>query len=141
MADPLSTTEMNDMRTDIALLKQSTSDTLEAIHQQADSQVELMGAMHGLTSEIREDRIRRELHDELQATQDEFLKTQVTSNSNRLDHFRDRYKPAIDRLIVSHNRYDTMIKSIFSGTGGIILVLVCTAVLYFLGINPKDFKS
>ena len=136
----ISKKEAQEIKIDIALLKKSTVDTLEAIHSQADSQKELLTRINELTLEIREDRIKREAHDEQREIQDEYVQKQITSNTDRLDYFTQNYKQPIERLIRSQGRWDKLVDAIFSKAGTTFFIIVVIAVLYFLGFNPKDFK-
>lgn len=132
--------EANIIKIEIALLKQSTVDTLKAIHSQAASQEKLLTGVNELTSEIRVDRIKREAHDEKREIQDEYVQKQITSNTNRLDYFTKNYKQPIEKLMISQGRWDKFINAIFSKAGTAFLIFIIVAILYFLGFNPKDFK-
>lgn len=126
--------------TDIALLKQSTSDTLKAIHEQSDSGSDLLKSVNELTIEIREDRAKREAHEENREVQDKYVQEQINSNTKRLDYFAEHYKQPIEKLITSQNRWDKFINAIFSKAGTTIFIVIIVAILYLLGINPKDIK-
>lgn len=132
--------EAQEIKTDIALLKQSTSDTLSAIHEQADSQKELLQSVNGLTIEIREDRARREAHEENREIQDKYVQDQISDNKKRLDYFAEHYKQPLEKLIVSQQRWNKLIDAIFSRAGTTVFILIIVAVLYLLGVNPKDLK-
>ena len=136
----MSKEEAQEIKIDIALLKKSTVDTLKAIQSQSDSQKDLLAGINELTLEIREDRIRREAHDEQREIQDEYVQKQITSNTDRLDYFTQNYKQPIERLIISQRRWDKLIDAIFSKAGTTFFIIIVVAVLYFLGFNPKDFK-
>lgn len=132
--------EAIEIKTDIALLKQSTSDTLSAIHEQADSQKELLQGMTELTIEIREDRAKREAHEESREVQDKYVQDQINENKKRLDYFTENYKQPIEKLIISQNRWKTFVDAIFSKAGTTVFIIVIVAILYLLGVNPKDLK-
>ena len=132
--------EAIEIKTDIALLKQSTSDTLSAIHEQADSQKELLQGMTELTIEIREDRAKREAHEENREIQDKYVQDQINENKKRLDYFTENYKQPIEKLIVSQNRWKTFIDAIFSKAGTTVFIIIIVAILYLLGVSPKDLK-
>lgn len=132
--------EAETIKIEIALLKKSTVDTLTAIQGQADSQKDLLSGINELTLEIREDRIKREAHDEKREIQDEYIQKQITSNTNRLDYFTKNYKQPIEKLKISQGRWDKLIDAIFSKAGTAFFILITVALLYFLGFNPKDFK-
>lgn len=132
----LTNQEAQEIKTDIALLKKSTKDTLEAIHEQSTSGANLLKSINELTYEIREDRIRRESHDEKQELQNEYTKKQIDSNSDMLN----LYKPVIERLIISQGRWDRFINAIFSRAGTITLIIIVVAILYLLGVDPKSVK-
>tara|TARA_R100000951_G_scaffold62227_1_gene52242 strand:- start:20641 stop:21057 length:417 start_codon:yes stop_codon:yes gene_type:complete len=136
----ISPEEAQEIRTDIALLKQSTSDTLKAIHEQSDSGKDLLQSVNELTVEIREDRARREAHDENREIQDNYVQEQIKSNTKRLDYFAEHYKQPVEKLITSQNRWDKFINAIFSKAGTTIFIFVIVAILYLLGVNPKDIK-
>lgn len=126
--------------TDIALLKQSTSDTLKAIHEQSASGKELLKSVNGLTIEIREDRARREAHDEGRDIHDKYVQDQISENTKRLDYIAENYKQPIERLKLSQGRFDKFTDAIFSKAGTTLFIVIIVAVLYLLGINPKDIK-
>lgn len=132
--------EAQKIKTDIALLKQSTSDTLKAIHEQSDSGKELLTSVNGLTIEIREDRARREAHEESREIKDSYIQEQIQSNTKRLDYFTENYKQPLEQLKVSQGRWDKFINSIFSRSGATVLTIALIIILYLLGISPKDFK-
>lgn len=132
----LTNQEAQEIKTDIALLKKSTADTLEAIHEQSTSGANLLNSINELTSEIREDRIRRESHDEKQELQNEYTKIQIDTNSEMLN----LYKPVIERLIISQGRWDRFINAIFSRAGTVTLIIIVVAILYLLGFDPKSVK-
>lgn len=136
----ISKEEAQEIKTDIALLKQSTSDTLAAIHDQADQSKDLLKSVNELTIEIREDRVRREAHDENREIQDNYVQEQIKSNTKRLDYFAEHYKQPIEKLITSQKRWDKLINAIFSKAGTTIFIFAIVAILYLLGINPKDIK-
>jgi len=136
----ISKEEAQEIKTDIALLKKSTADTLSAIHEQSSSGRELLKSVNELTIEIREDRARREAHDENRETQDKYIQDQINSNTKRLDYFTEHYKQPVEKLIVSQGRWDKFINAIFSRAGTALFIIVIVAVLYLLGINPKDIK-
>ena len=130
----------NDIHVEIALLKQSTHDAVEAIHKQASQSKDLLESVNGLTLEIREDRARREAHDENREIQDKYVQDQITENKKRLDYFTENYKQPIERLKVSQNRWDKFTDAIFSKAGTTLFIIVIVAILYLLGVNPKDIK-
>lgn len=132
--------EVQKIKTEIALLKQSTSDTLRAIHEQSDSGKELLQSVNELTIEIREDRARREAHDENREIQDKYIQDQISENKNRLNYMTENYKQPLERLKVSQGRWDKFTDAIFSKAGTTIFILVIVAILYLLGVNPKDIK-
>jgi len=132
--------EAQEIRTDIALLKQSTSDTLKAIHDQSDSGNNLLKSVNELTMEIREDRARREAHDENREIQDKYTQDQINTNKKRLDYFTEHYKQPVEKLIISQQRWDRFVNAIFSRAGTTVFILIIVAILYLLGINPKDIK-
>ena len=130
----------NDIHVEIALLKKSTHDAVEAIHEQASQSNNLLESVNLLTLEIREDRARREAHDENREIQDNYVQEQIKSNTKRLDYFAEHYKQPIEKLITSQNRWDKFINAIFSKAGTTIFIVIIVAILYLLGINPKDIK-
>ena len=132
--------EAQEIKTDIALLKKSTGDTLDAVHAQADSQKDLLQSVNELTIEIRLDRVKWEAHEENREIKDKYIQEQITKNTKRYDYFVEHYKQPMDRLIISQNRRDKFINGIFSKAGGTIFIIIVIAVSYFLGITPKDFK-
>ena len=132
--------EAQEIKTDIALLKQSTSDTLKAIHEQSDSGKELLKSVNDLTVEIREDRARREAHDENREVHDKYVQDQISENKKRLDYITDNYKQPIERLKISQSRWDKFTDAIFSKAGTTLFIIVIVAILYLLGVNPKDIK-
>lgn len=136
----ISEEESQEIKIDIALLKQSISDTLTAIHGQANSQKELLQSVNELTIEIREDRARRESHDESRDIQDSYIQEQIKSNTKRLDYFAEHYKQPIEKLIISQNRWNKFTDAIFSKAGTTVFIIIIVAILYLLGVNPKDFK-
>lgn len=136
----ISKEEAQEIKTDIALLKQSTADTLNAIHGQSKSQRELLQSVNELTIEIREDRARREAHDENRETQDKHIQDQINSNTKRLDYFTEHYKQPVEKLMVSQIRWEKFIGAMFSRSGAAVVVVVTVIVLYLLGFNPNDIK-
>lgn len=132
--------EQQENSKDIALLKQTSENTLKAIYQQAEAQTELITELSGLTSAINEDRIRREEHDEKRALQDKYIQEQISSNTKRHDYFVEHYKQPIEKLIVSQGRWQKFIDAIFSKAGTIVLVTVIIALLYMFGFDPKTIK-
>lgn len=136
----ISKEEAQEIKTDIALLKQSTADTLTAIHEQADQSKDLLKSVNELTVEIREDRARREAHDENREVQDKYVQNQIDENKKRLDYFTEHYKQPVEKLIVSQNRWKKFIDAIFSRAGTTVFIVIVIAILYLLGVNPKDLK-
>lgn len=132
--------EQQENSKDIALLKQTSENTLKAIHHQAKAQTDLISELSGLTSAINEDRIRREEHDEKRELQDKYIQEQISSNTKRHDYFVEHYKQPIERLIVSQGRWKKFIDAIFSRAGTIVLVAVIVALLYMFGFDPKAMK-
>jgi len=132
--------EAEKIRIDIALLKLSVSDTLTAVHDQASSSKDLLQSVNELTIEIREDRARREAHDENRETKDKYIQDQISSNTKRLDYFTENYKQPIEKLIVSQVRWEKFISAIFSKAGTTVFIITIVVILYLLGINPKDIK-
>ena len=132
--------EAQEIRTDIALLKQSTSDTLKAIHDQSDSGNDLLKSVNELTLEIRVDRTKREAHEENRDIQDKYVQEQILENKKRLDFIAENYKQPLERLKISQGRWDKFINSIFSRGGATVLTITFIVVLYLLGVSPKDFK-
>lgn len=128
-------------KTDIALLKQSTADTLKAIHEQSDSGKDLLKSVNELTIEIREDRAKREAHEENREIQDKYIQEQISLNRKRLDYFTENYKQPIERLKISQSRWDKFINAIFSKAGTTFFIIIVVATFYFLGFDPKNFKG
>lgn len=132
--------EAVEMKTEIELLKRSTKDTLEAIHAQSVANSTLLESVNNLTLEIRVDREKRESHEEKQEIKDSYVQKQLLDNTKRLDYFTENYKQNLDRLKRSQSRTDVFINSIFSRVGITTLAIFFILVLYFFGVNPKDFK-
>lgn len=130
----------DDIHVEIELLKQSTQGAIEAIHEQANQSKDLLSSVNDLTLEIREDRARREAHDENREVQDKYVQDQISENKKRLDYFTDNYKQPIERLKLSQNRWDKFADAIFSKAGTTLFIIIVVAILYFLGVNPKELK-
>ena len=132
--------EANVIRTKLALLEQSTSDTLKAIREQSDSGKELLKSVHGLTLEIREERIERKASEEVNDIKDKYIQEQIADNKERISFIHTTYIESLNRLKVMQGRRDKFIDSVFSKGGAMVLTIICIAVLYVMGVNPKDFK-
>lgn len=132
--------EAQEIKTNIALLNKSTTDALNAIHEQSEAQKDLLTSVNELTIEIREDRAKREAHEESREIHDKYIQEQISSNTKRLDYFTEHYKQPIEQLIVSQNRWEKFVNAIFSKAGTTVFIIIIIAILYMLGVNPKDIK-
>lgn len=119
------------MKTDVEILKSSTSQVLQAIGESVTAQKENSKLINELVIEMKE----RDVRDEYRAKDLDELKGYISRVDGDVKNYIEIHHDSLEKLSQSQRAKDAFYKSVTSTWGKVFAMLLIAACAYVLGID------
>ena len=123
----------NERKTDdlnSTLIHEMFKQTLENQVKQTEATTQLNSNLSDLVTEMK-----------LRDVRDEYQKGEITTLKSEVKKIIEDFTPVIARSRKLQERFDKLWDSAFSKMGLVIVLMVTTGLMYYLGFNPATLKA